>query len=98
MPEAREFLRGRFPSLEAMDVVSTRVCQYTRTLDSEFIMAAHPDHTSAWIVGGGSGHGFKHGPAFGEYVADAVEGTVEPLARHGLGPRRPAGGLRMDAH
>lgn len=30
-----------------------------------------------WIVGGGSGHGFKHGPALGEYVASRVlEGGI----------------------
>jgi len=25
-----------------------------------------------WLVGGGSGHGFKHGPAVGQYVARLV--------------------------
>jgi sarcosine oxidase len=25
-----------------------------------------------WLAGGGSGHGFKHGPALGEYVASRV--------------------------
>ena len=92
-----EFLGRRFPGLAGMGVVATRVCQYTRTLDSEFIVAPHPEHVSTWLVGGGSGHGFKHGPSLGEYVADAVEGNVQPLARHGLGPRSVAGGLRMDA-
>jgi len=35
----------------------------------------HPDRDNVWLVGGGSGHGFKHGPALGEYVtARIVEG------------------------
>lgn len=95
--DVRGFLRRRFPSLAGMNVVATRVCQYTRTPDSEFIVAAHPEHPDAWIVGGGSGHGFKHGPALGDYVADAVEGAAEPLARHGLGPRIHDASLRMEA-
>lgn len=28
----------------------------------------HPDFENIWLVGGGSGHGFKHGPAVGEHV------------------------------
>jgi glycine/D-amino acid oxidase-like deaminating enzyme len=33
-----------------------------------------------WIVGGGSGHGFKMGPAMGEHVASLVldDATPEP--------------------
>jgi len=31
-----------------------------------------------WLVGGGSGHGFKHGPALGEYVAGRVLGAACP--------------------
>jgi glycine/D-amino acid oxidase-like deaminating enzyme len=36
-----------------------------------------------WIVGGGSGHGFKHGPALGEMVAKLVlkDETADPLYR-----------------
>lgn len=92
----RQFLEHRFPSMHQMPVVATRVCQYSRTRDSEFIVAAHLHHEDTWIVGGGSGHGFKHGPAFGEYVADVVEGVMDPLPRHGLAPRPSSAGLRMD--
>jgi glycine/D-amino acid oxidase-like deaminating enzyme len=47
-----------------------------------------------WFLGGGSGHGFKHGPAIAERVAAALTGG-EPLpARFGLGERGPAGVLR----
>jgi len=31
-----------------------------------------------WIIGGGSGHGFKHGPVVGEMVRDAVLGRKTP--------------------
>ena len=33
-----------------------------------------------WLVGGGSGHGFKHGPALGEKVAELVLGEKSPEA------------------
>jgi glycine/D-amino acid oxidase-like deaminating enzyme len=40
----------------------------------------HPAFENVWLAGGGSGHGFKHGPVVGEYVAAMVSGdaTVEP--------------------
>jgi glycine/D-amino acid oxidase-like deaminating enzyme len=27
---------------------------------------------NVWLLGGGSGHGFKHGPALGEIMADLI--------------------------
>jgi len=35
---------------------------------------------NVWLAGGGSGHGFKHGPALGEYLAEQIcgEGKAEP--------------------
>jgi glycine/D-amino acid oxidase-like deaminating enzyme len=29
---------------------------------------------NVWIAGGGSGHGFKHGPAFGDYLSNRLLG------------------------
>jgi glycine/D-amino acid oxidase-like deaminating enzyme len=29
------------------------------------------------LVGGGSGHGFKHGPAVGKYVAELASGKLQ---------------------
>jgi hypothetical protein len=42
------------------------------------------------VVGGGSGHGFKHGPALGEYVERLPTGAEQPLKRHGLRKRQSA--------
>lgn len=72
----REFLRRRFPDLEQMPVVETRVCQLTNTVDENFIAGEHPDADNVWIVGGGSGHGFKHGPAVGEHLAKQILGKA----------------------
>jgi glycine/D-amino acid oxidase-like deaminating enzyme len=72
LQRAREYLRLRFPALQGAPLVETRVCQYEQTPDSDFIVDRHPAAAHVWLVGGGSGHGFKHGPALGELVARLV--------------------------
>jgi len=62
----------RFPGMKDAPLVETRVCQYEQTADSHFIVDRHPAAPHVWLVGGGSGHGFKHGPALGEMVAKMV--------------------------
>ena len=65
----RNYVAYRFPALADAPVVETRVCQYENTSNGDFLVDRHPDMPNVWLVGGGSGHGFKHGPALGEYVA-----------------------------
>ena len=91
---ARAYTARRFPSLAGAPIVGARVCQYDLTPDTHFLVARHPERPDWWLVGGGSGHGFKHGPALAEYVADCVEGRREPEPFHGLGPRDGHAGLR----
>src|SRR5262245_33634822 len=69
---ARAFLARRFPALAGAPLVEARVCQYENTSNGDFLIDRHPDFDNVWLAGGGSGHGFKHGPAFGEYVAARV--------------------------
>jgi glycine/D-amino acid oxidase-like deaminating enzyme len=78
---ARDYIGFRFPGLEDAPLLETRVCQYEDTPDANFIVDRHPEKANVWLVGGGSGHGFKHGPAVGEYVADLIlkGGRPEPL-------------------
>lgn len=66
---ARRYLAHRLPAMADAPLVETRVCQYERTPDSNLVMDRHPDFENVWLVGGGSGHGFKLGPAVGEFVA-----------------------------
>ena len=95
MEARRPRVRGAaLPSLAGAPIVGSRVCQYDLTTDTHFLVARHPEHASWWLVGGGSGHGFKHGPALGEYVADCIEGRREPEPFHGLGARAGHAGLR----
>jgi len=72
LKDIREYVGFRFPALKDVPLVETRVCQYEQTPDSDFIIDRHPVAANAWIVGGGSGHGFKHGPAVGEMVAELI--------------------------
>ncbi len=72
LQSVREYLAFRFPALKDAPLVETRVCQYEQTPDGHFIVDRHPKNENVWIVGGGSGHGFKHGPAIGEMVAELI--------------------------
>jgi glycine/D-amino acid oxidase-like deaminating enzyme len=95
--DVREYAARRFPALADAPLVGARVCQYALTRDTHFLVARHPENPRWWLVGGGSGHGFKHGPALGEYVADCVEGKREPEPFHALGSREGFARLRGPA-
>jgi glycine/D-amino acid oxidase-like deaminating enzyme len=93
---ARAFLAKRFPDLANAPLLSSEVCQYESTPDSNFILDRHPQASNVWIAGGGSGHGFKMGPVVGQMMASLVLGESEPdpafaLARFAA---PPAGGWR----
>jgi len=77
----REHIEHRFPGLKGAPLVEARVCQYENTPDENFIMDQHPGAQNAWLLGGGSGHGYKHGPAVGERMAALVLGKMplDPL-------------------
>jgi sarcosine oxidase len=68
----RAYLRQHIPALENAPVLETRVCQYENTWNGDFLVDRHPDFENVWIAGGGSGHGFKHGPALGEYLTERI--------------------------
>jgi monomeric sarcosine oxidase len=65
----KEYVARRFPALRNAPIVETRVCQYENTSSGDFLIDRHPEMENVWFAGGGSGHGFKHGPAVGEYLA-----------------------------
>jgi glycine/D-amino acid oxidase-like deaminating enzyme len=74
MRQAQEWVAKRFPALKDMPIVESRICQVEQTGNGDFLIDRHPDYDNVWIAGGGSGHGYKHGPMIGQYVADRVEG------------------------
>jgi glycine/D-amino acid oxidase-like deaminating enzyme len=90
---ARAILRERFPALADAPLVEARVCQYEASSDGHFLVDRHPQFENVWLVGGGSGHGFKMGPALGEHVAALMQGrtAVHPLFAYGRLRPRPDG-------
>ena len=79
--EIRRLVAFRFPGLAHAPIVETRVCQYENTWNGDFLIDRHPTLSNVWLAGGGSGHGFKHGPAVGEYVAGQILDDTESEPR-----------------
>ncbi len=73
---ARAFLAERLPALADAPLVESRVCQYENTSNGDFLIDRHPEFDNVWLAGGGSGHGFKHGPAVGEYIRQRVDNAI----------------------
>jgi sarcosine oxidase len=86
----RKYLRDHIPSLADAPVVETRVCQYENTWNGDFLIDRHPGFDNVWIAGGGSGHGFKHGPAVGRYVAARLLNNLPAEPRFALAAKKPA--------
>lgn len=80
----REYVARRVPMLANAPVTESRVCQYENTSNGDFLIDRHPDLQNVWLAGGGSGHGFKHGPAVGEYVTAMISGNRTPEPRFSL--------------
>jgi glycine/D-amino acid oxidase-like deaminating enzyme len=68
----RSYLKEHVPALADAPIVETRVCQYENTWNGDFLIDRHPAFDNVWLAGGGSGHGFKHGPAVGEYLSARI--------------------------
>jgi monomeric sarcosine oxidase len=80
----RAYMVRRFPALRDAPIVGAEVCQYENSCNGDFLIDRHPELENVWLVGGGSGHGFKHGPVVGEYVARLVAEGGEVDARFAL--------------
>ena len=81
---ARQFLARRFPRLQSAPLLESRVCQYENSPDGHLIVDRHPEAENVWLVGGGSGHGFKLSPALGEHVAQCVLDSAKPEPKFSL--------------
>jgi glycine/D-amino acid oxidase-like deaminating enzyme len=76
LADVRAYVSRRFPALSASPLVESRVCQYENSSNGDFLIDRHPTTRNIWLVGAGSGHGFKHGPAVGRCAADLVTGRL----------------------
>jgi len=90
----RDYCARRFPALAGAPLKGSTTCRYELTPDSHFIAARHPEHPTVWLLGGGSGHGFKHGPAMAERMAEALRGGEPMPERFRLGERAVGQSMR----
>ena len=90
----RDYCALRFPALVGAPLKGSTTCRYELSPDSHFVAAPLPEHPGVWLLGGGSGHGFKHGPAMAERMADALRGGEPMSARFGLGERAVGQSMR----
>jgi glycine/D-amino acid oxidase-like deaminating enzyme len=77
LADARAYLARRFPALANRPLNEARVCQYENSANGDFLIDRHPAWPNAVLVGGGSGHGFKHGPEVGRYAARLIMGQLD---------------------
>ena len=68
----RQFLSERFPELKNAPLAGAEVCCYENSPDGNLIIDRLPHANNVWIVGGGSGHGFKLSPVVGEMTAQEI--------------------------
>lgn len=80
LTHARQFMGYRFPALKDAPLLENRVCHYGNSPDGNFLLDQHLEAANCWLMGGGSGHGYKHGPALGELAAEIISGSrpMEP--------------------
>lgn len=71
-----DFTARRFPALAGRPFTEFRVCQYENSSNGDFLIDRHPEREGAFLLGGGSGHGFKHGPEAGRMMADLILGRA----------------------
>ena len=91
LAEARAFMERRFPDLAHRPLSEARVCQYENSSNGDFLIDRHPAWENVVLVGAGSGHGFKHGPAVGRYAAGLAMGQLrEPELRFSLATKAEA--------
>ncbi len=85
LADVRGYLARRFPALAEAPLVESRVCQYENSASGDFLIDRHPTLQNVWLVGAGSGHGFKHGPEVGRMAAELVlEGAAAKEPRFSL--------------
>jgi glycine/D-amino acid oxidase-like deaminating enzyme len=79
MEQVRSYMARRFPAMAGRPLNESRVCQYENSSNGDFLIDFHPRWPNALLVGAGSGHGFKHGPAVGRYAAERLLGTLSRI-------------------
>lgn len=86
--QIRNYVAQHVPGLRDAPIVETRVCQYENSWNGDFLLDRHPDFENVWLAGGGSGHGFKHGPAVGEYLSGRILRDIPAEPRFSLATKQ----------
>ncbi len=92
---AGDYIGRRLPAMRDAKLNATHVCHYENTANGDFLIDAHPHAENVWLVGGGSGHGFKHAPAVAEYLLGAVTGLGNREVRFSLAAKEAISGRRV---
>jgi glycine/D-amino acid oxidase-like deaminating enzyme len=85
----------RFPLLRGAPLTGAEVCQYENSSNGDLLIDVHPQWENVLLVGGGSGHGFKHGPEVGRYAAARLTGAVCPEPRFSLSTKSETHGREV---
>ena len=88
LARTRGYIRKRFPGLVGERVVDSKFNQIILTPDTHFIVDWHPRNANVLLAGGCSGHLFKHGPVFGDFVAGVGVGDFGTADRFKIAGRR----------
>ena len=72
--ECRKVCQRFVPELADKPVLSTKVCLYDMTKDSDFVIGRDPKHASIVYGYGFSGHGFKFATLIGKLLAELAVG------------------------
>lgn len=70
----QHFLTRCLPNLSTRPWTQTRICWYTDTASSDFLVTYHPQYSNLFLATGGSGHGYKFLPVIGDRIVDVVLG------------------------
>lgn len=76
---ARKTLDGLYgKEVEDVAVDAYRICWDASTPTHDFLITPHPHSQGLYVATGGSFHGWKFLPVIGDYVADMMQGILEP--------------------
>jgi len=74
----RSSLRGFYPELAEKPFAATRLCWYTDSPDTDWVIGYYPADSGLFVATSGSGHAYKFLPVVGLIVSDAIEGRLDP--------------------
>jgi len=88
LSRTRAYIQRRLPDLVGERVVDSKFNQVILMPDTHFLADWHPEHENVLLAGGCSGHLFKHGPVFGDFVAGLAFRDYGTADRFRLAGRR----------